>query len=137
MSLDNSCADLMGHLRQGKEGAAARIFHRFGNRLGALARRRLERAGGRCGRDTAGGGLTLKALVRPLPATEMPMPTQERFASAESAFSDFSPEAWQRLEAILDDFEQAWQRGERPGIDDFLARAGGSAERQALLVELV
>src|ERR1700693_4999978 len=37
-------------------------------------------------------------------------------------------EQWGQLEQILKDFEAAWQRGERPVLDDYLHRAptGGS-----------
>ena len=40
-----------------------------------------------------------------------------------------------RLEEAIDRFEDAWQRGERPAVDDHLA--GKGCERAALLVELV
>jgi serine/threonine protein kinase len=39
------------------------------------------------------------------------------------------------LEQIIDRFEQAWQRGEHPALDDYLPP--GEAERRAALVELV
>ncbi|HKI34690.1 MAG TPA: protein kinase [Gemmataceae bacterium] len=42
---------------------------------------------------------------------------------------------WERIEGILDRFEEAWQRGERPSLKDYLSEAGG--ERRALLIELV
>jgi tetratricopeptide (TPR) repeat protein/tRNA A-37 threonylcarbamoyl transferase component Bud32 len=45
------------------------------------------------------------------------------------------PEAWARLEPILDRFENAWKRGEPPALEDFLTYTG--AERRALLIELV
>ena len=54
-----------------------------------------------------------------------------------SGHAGLSSEAWQHLEAILEDFENAWQRGERPCLDYFLARAQGEAQRRALLIELV
>jgi tRNA A-37 threonylcarbamoyl transferase component Bud32 len=44
-------------------------------------------------------------------------------------------EAWARLERALERFEDAWQRGSRPQLDDWLAAA--QAERHALLRELV
>jgi serine/threonine protein kinase len=44
-------------------------------------------------------------------------------------------EAWGRLEGILERFEDARERGEQPALDDYLAAA--TAERQALLIELV
>jgi hypothetical protein len=45
------------------------------------------------------------------------------------------PEAWERLERVLERFEHAWEQGQRPALDDFLADA--QAERRALLIELV
>ncbi len=42
---------------------------------------------------------------------------------------------WPRCEERIKEFEQAWQRGETPRLEDFLA--GEVAERRALLVELV
>jgi hypothetical protein len=65
------------------------------------------------------------------------MTARSRSASAASAASGLSTQTWQRLEAVLEEFEAAWQRGERPGIEAFLAQVEGQAERQALLVELV
>jgi WD40 repeat protein len=44
-------------------------------------------------------------------------------------------EVWERLEGILERFEDAWKRGQRPAIDDYLAQIDG--ERRALLIELV
>ncbi len=64
------------------------------------------------------------------------MSPRSRSPSLGSA-SGLSREARQRLEAILQCFADAWRRGEQPGIDDFLARAEGDAQRRALLVELV
>jgi WD40 repeat protein/tRNA A-37 threonylcarbamoyl transferase component Bud32 len=45
-------------------------------------------------------------------------------------------EAWPWLEAVLERFETAWQRGEDPDLGAFLANHAGAA-REALLVELV
>jgi serine/threonine protein kinase len=45
-------------------------------------------------------------------------------------------EVWARLERVLERFEDAWRRGERPHLDGYLAEAG-PGERQALLVELI
>jgi hypothetical protein len=45
-------------------------------------------------------------------------------------------EAWDRLERILERFEDAWRRGERPAIEDFVGGSAGE-ERRALLAELV
>jgi serine/threonine-protein kinase len=65
------------------------------------------------------------------------MTARSRSSSAASAASGLSTQTWQRLEAVLEDFETAWRRGERPGIEAFLVQAEGQAERQALLIELV
>jgi tetratricopeptide (TPR) repeat protein len=67
----------------------------------------------------------------------MPMTARSRSLSAAASASGLSTQAWQRLEAVLEEFEAAWQRGERPGIDAFLLQVESPAERQALLVELV
>jgi len=48
--------------------------------------------------------------------------------------ADLSTEAWQRLEAVLRSFEDAWQRGQRPRLADYLPADG--QERHGLLVEL-
>jgi serine/threonine-protein kinase len=45
-------------------------------------------------------------------------------------------EAWARLERVLERFEDAWRRGERPDLDGYLAEAG-AGEQRALLVELI
>ncbi len=37
---------------------------------------------------------------------------------------------WERLESILSRFEDAWRRGERPAIEDYLAAA--HSERHAV-----
>jgi tetratricopeptide (TPR) repeat protein len=50
-------------------------------------------------------------------------------------FAHLPPAVWERLEAILNRFEDAWQSGERPTLEDYLAQA--DAERAALLCELV
>jgi len=44
------------------------------------------------------------------------MTAHSRHSSAGSAVVELSREAWKRLEAILYDFERAWQRGQRPSI---------------------
>ncbi len=54
-----------------------------------------------------------------------------------SALAGLPNHARQRIETLLTEFEDAWRRGERPAIDDFLANAPDEAERYALLVELV
>jgi tRNA A-37 threonylcarbamoyl transferase component Bud32 len=56
-------------------------------------------------------------------------------SSRPGSLAGLPAEAWERLEGILDRFEAAWQRGERPALEHFLADAV-PAERHALLVEL-
>jgi serine/threonine protein kinase/tetratricopeptide (TPR) repeat protein len=46
-----------------------------------------------------------------------------------------SPEQWQRLERIIERFEEAWQDGLRPAIDEYLS--SGEIEPKALIIELV
>ena len=41
-----------------------------------------------------------------------------------------------RLNARCECFEEAWQQGERPTLEDFLPK-GGETQRQRVLVELV
>jgi formylglycine-generating enzyme required for sulfatase activity len=48
---------------------------------------------------------------------------------------DLPTEAWTRLEQVLERFEDAWKRGERPALDEYLCGAT-PAERRALLIEL-
>jgi eukaryotic-like serine/threonine-protein kinase len=48
---------------------------------------------------------------------------------------ELRPEAWDRLEPILESFERALSRGERPALGDFVP-ALDPAERRALLAEL-
>jgi serine/threonine-protein kinase len=52
-----------------------------------------------------------------------------------SANDGLPPPAWSRLEAAIKHFEDAWRRGTRPSLDDYLAPA--ARERRTLLVELV
>src|SRR5262245_17152547 len=48
---------------------------------------------------------------------------------------DLDSASWHRLELVLRRFEEAWKRGERPSIDDYLPRE--PQERLPLLAELV
>src|SRR5713101_4662497 len=57
-------------------------------------------------------------------------------SARDQASAGLPSEAWNQLERLLEQFEDAWQRGERPDLDDFLAATSG-AERRALLIELV
>jgi predicted ATPase/tRNA A-37 threonylcarbamoyl transferase component Bud32 len=59
--------------------------------------------------------------------------TEHEFSSFPSA-ALLSP-GWARCEERIKSFEDAWQRGEAPRIEDYLT--GAAAERRALLVELV
>jgi WD40 repeat protein/predicted Ser/Thr protein kinase len=56
-------------------------------------------------------------------------------AAAHPPDEPLSPEQWQEREAVLDRFEAAWQRGERPVIDAF--RPAGGAGDGHVLTELV
>jgi serine/threonine protein kinase len=44
-------------------------------------------------------------------------------------------EVWDQLQQILERFEDAWRRGERPNVDDYLPEGG--AHRQVFVIELV
>jgi serine/threonine protein kinase len=50
-------------------------------------------------------------------------------------FKDLPPTVCDRLEEVLERFEDAWRGGKRPAVDDYLTGTGG--ERRALLLELV
>jgi WD40 repeat protein len=63
------------------------------------------------------------------------MPRTFGRSSVNGAAPSLPPEAWERLERILERFAHAWQRGERPALEDYLAEA--QAERRGLLIELV
>src|SRR6516165_8561151 len=44
-------------------------------------------------------------------------------------------EVWDQLQQILERFEDAWRRGERPNLDDYLPEGG--AHRRVFVIELV
>src|SRR4051794_29052762 len=46
-----------------------------------------------------------------------------------------SRQRWEEVEALLDSFEEAWQRGQRPAIDDY--RPAGAPEGLVILAELI
>jgi WD40 repeat protein/tetratricopeptide (TPR) repeat protein/tRNA A-37 threonylcarbamoyl transferase component Bud32 len=48
--------------------------------------------------------------------------------------AELPTEAWSRLDALVERFEDGWRRGQRPAIDDVLP--ADAAERRAALVEL-
>jgi tetratricopeptide (TPR) repeat protein len=50
--------------------------------------------------------------------------------------ANLSSEAWEHLEPLLERFEDAWRRGERPAIEVYL-RAAKPEEQRSLLIELV
>src|SRR5262245_27847280 len=56
--------------------------------------------------------------------------------SAEGSIPSLGDEVWDRLERILERFEDAWRRGERPVVDDYLAQAEPGT-RLVLLLELL
>ena len=55
--------------------------------------------------------------------------------SDHTQLGELEPAVWERLERIVEDFEDQWQAGDRPNAADFLKRH--EAERQALLAELL
>jgi tetratricopeptide (TPR) repeat protein len=55
--------------------------------------------------------------------------------SSEAFFPDLSSEAWKQLIEIIERFENAWQAGGCPVVEDYLAFTG--PQRRALLVELI
>jgi hypothetical protein len=67
----------------------------------------------------------------------MVMTARSLLPSAGSVAAGLSSEAWQRLDAILEELERAWQGGQRPPLEDFLTRVEDQAEQQALLIKLV
>jgi hypothetical protein len=58
-----------------------------------------------------------------------------RSQSAGGLFRDLPPTVCERLEEMLERFEDAWRGGGRPVLDDYLKAKG--KERRALLIELV
>jgi tetratricopeptide (TPR) repeat protein len=60
------------------------------------------------------------------------MPARSRPPS--DLFPDLPGTVWEQVEQVLERFEDAWRRGERPALEDYLA--GHGAGRLALLVEL-
>jgi WD40 repeat protein/serine/threonine protein kinase len=56
-------------------------------------------------------------------------------SAADTPGSQVGAGTWERLDHLVMDFEEAWQAGRRPRVEDFLPPAG--PERPAALVELV
>src|SRR4051794_18679940 len=84
------------------------------------------------------GGKRYRCLVLPFPKVvgdrvmvKHPAPSGHR------STADLPSEVWQRLDRILERFEDAWRRGEKPDLDAYLMQADGLSQRRALLVELV
>src|SRR6266849_3161178 len=50
-------------------------------------------------------------------------------------YADLSPENSAQVDAVVDRFEEAWQRGQRPAVDTYLPPAGPL--RRAVLINLV
>jgi serine/threonine protein kinase len=63
------------------------------------------------------------------------MPKHSHRPDLHKSHPDLLGETWNRLEQILAGFEDAWQRGERPNLDDYLHE--GAEYRNLLLLELV
>lgn len=57
-------------------------------------------------------------------------------ASARTGYDQLNPDQAERVDLACDRFEQAWQRGERPSLADFVGAAAG-LERLVLLQELI
>jgi serine/threonine protein kinase len=62
------------------------------------------------------------------------MSRNPQIPAANGAIPEVPSEVWNRLERILDRFENAWNRGDRPALADYLASA--ATERRLLLIEL-
>jgi hypothetical protein len=58
-----------------------------------------------------------------------------RSQSGRDFFHDLPPTVCERLEAVLERFEDAWRSGGPPMLEDYLPASG--VERRALLIELV
>ena len=63
----------------------------------------------------------------------MPRPLQQ--SSGHPSRPEIAPEEWEQLEQILEQFEDAWRRGERPNLEDYLQQGG--EQRHRLLIELL
>jgi tetratricopeptide (TPR) repeat protein/tRNA A-37 threonylcarbamoyl transferase component Bud32 len=63
------------------------------------------------------------------------MPSYSRSHPSPSSWAALPSEAWQFLEGILDRFEDAWRRGERPALRAYLTEAAAE-QRLVLLVQL-
>ncbi len=75
----------------------------------------------------------LTLVLRPRSGTRAtPRTTQSQVANGAAAA--VPSEVWNRLKHVLDRFENAWNRGDRPALADYLAAA--EAERRLLLIEL-
>src|SRR5580658_7525159 len=64
------------------------------------------------------------------------MPIHSRRSADQGSHQTLASEVWARLELLLEAFEDAWLRGERPALEDYLSQAEPT-ERPALLRELV
>jgi WD40 repeat protein/tetratricopeptide (TPR) repeat protein len=63
------------------------------------------------------------------------MPSHSDRSRPPSSCPDLPTEVWDQLQHVLGRFEDAWRRGERPNLEDYLHEGG--AQRQVLLAELV
>src|SRR5947209_1416795 len=59
-----------------------------------------------------------------------------RLSVAADTLPSLPDDAWERLERLLERFEDAWRRGAQPALDPFLQEAQ-ALERPVLLRELV
>jgi serine/threonine-protein kinase len=51
------------------------------------------------------------------------------------SYQNLPTEVWDRLQQVLERFEDAWRRGERPNLEDYLPEGG--AHRRVFVIELV
>ncbi len=63
------------------------------------------------------------------------MPNNTDIPAVNGAVPEVPSEVWNRLERVLDRFENAWNQGDRPALSDYLAAA--ATERRLLLIELI
>src|SRR5579883_190955 len=55
-------------------------------------------------------------------------------SSTNDSFDDVDSTGWTQIERLVEEFEQAWQGGQRPSIDDYLR---GGSDRPTLLRQLI
>jgi eukaryotic-like serine/threonine-protein kinase len=71
----------------------------------------------------------------PPPDASVPLPREFSRSRTRRPKAGLS-HVWDRLEQVLERFEEAWARGQRPDLSDFVAEGRTPEERKALLFEL-